>query len=75
MDIQMSEMNGYEATKAIRKEGIQTPVIALTAFAMVGDDKKCIEAGCDDYISKPIDTVKLSDVIGKYVKSEKSIPG
>ncbi|MBW8038806.1 MAG: response regulator [Planctomycetes bacterium] len=69
MDIMMPHMNGYEATQAIRKEGIKTPIIALTANAMKGDDKKCIEAGCDDYLAKPIDRRELLKTIGKYLAS------
>jgi len=67
MDIQMPHMNGYEATKALRKEGITTPIIALTANAMKGDDKKCIESGCDGYIAKPINQTQLVEAIGKYL--------
>jgi len=67
MDMMMPHMNGYEATKAIRKEGITTPIVALTANAMKGDDKKCIEAGCDEYIAKPIDRRELLRIIGKYL--------
>ena len=70
MDIQMSIMNGYEATEALRKEGISTPVIALTANAMKGDREKCITAGCDDYISKPIDQDELRRVLKKYLAAE-----
>jgi two-component system, sensor histidine kinase len=67
MDIQMPNMNGYEATQAIRKQGIKTPIIALTAYAMPGDDHKCIEAGCDDYLSKPLMYTKLVKTIFKYL--------
>jgi CheY-like chemotaxis protein/HPt (histidine-containing phosphotransfer) domain-containing protein len=67
MDIEMPNMNGYEATKAIRKEGLKTPIIALTAYAMKGDDEKCFAAGCDDYISKPIEHNKLLQTLSKYL--------
>ena len=67
MDIQMPHMNGYEATRAIRKEGITTPIVALTANAMKGDDKKCIDAGCDEYLSKPIDQRELLKMLDKYL--------
>ena len=55
---------------AIRKEGVETPIVALTANAMKGDDKKCIEAGCDDYLAKPIDRRELLKTIGKYLPSK-----
>ncbi|RKY09312.1 MAG: hypothetical protein DRP66_02580 [Planctomycetota bacterium] len=67
MDIQMPGMNGYEATEAIRKKGIQTPIIALTANAMKGDDKKCFDAGCDAYVSKPVERTKLHELMKKYI--------
>ena len=69
MDMMMPHMNGYEATRAIRKEGITTPIVALTANVMKGDDKKCLEAGCDDYLSKPLDRRELLKTIEKYLPS------
>ena len=75
MDIQMPEMNGYEATRALREKHICTPIIALTAHAMAGDKQKCREAGCDGYIAKPICLEELGEVIAKYlnpVSSESS---
>ena len=67
MDIQMPRMNGYEATEAIRRKGIRTPIIALTANAMKGDDKKCFDAGCDAYVSKPVNRTKLYELMKKYI--------
>ena len=67
MDIQMPNMNGYEATRAIRKKGITTPIVALTANAMKGDEQKCLEAGCDSYLAKPIDRKELLKMLDKYL--------
>ena len=64
---QLTEMNGYEAVRELRKQGITTPIVALTANAMKDDDKKCFEAGCDDYLAKPIDRRELLKIIGKYL--------
>jgi len=69
MDMQMPNLNGYEATKILRSKGIAAPIVALTANAMKGDDKKCLAVGCDDYISKPLDQARLIEVIGKYLVS------
>jgi signal transduction histidine kinase/HPt (histidine-containing phosphotransfer) domain-containing protein/ActR/RegA family two-component response regulator len=67
MDIQMPVMNGYEATENLRKEGVKTPIVAVTACAMKGDDEKCFSAGCSDYLSKPIDRKKLVETLSKYL--------
>jgi signal transduction histidine kinase/CheY-like chemotaxis protein len=70
MDIQMPNMDGYEATRALRQNRLKTPIIALTAYAMKGDDEKCISAGCSYYIAKPIDRETLLRVISKYLPSK-----
>ena len=66
MDIKMPLMSGYEATKIIRETNKEVIIIAQTAYALAGDKEKAIEAGCSDYISKPIDREKLLDMIGTY---------
>ena len=70
MDVQMPEMDGFEATRRIRQDlrMIQVPIIAMTANAMKGDREKCLEAGMNDYISKPIHIDELFSVLKKWVE-------
>lgn len=65
MDIQLPKMNGMAVTKKLRElpEFRHTPIIAITAFAMKGDRERVIEAGCDDYLPKPINTRELPEII------------
>jgi CheY-like chemotaxis protein len=66
MDIQMPEMDGYEATRQIRQFNKKVIIIAQTAYALNGDREKSIESGCNDYISKPIKKDSLLRLIEKH---------
>jgi CheY-like chemotaxis protein len=67
MDIQMPEMDGYTAAAFIRSEFKSSiPIIAMTAHAMAGEKEKCLKAGMDDYLSKPINEEMMYEMIGKY---------
>ena len=75
MDMQMPVMNGFEATEKIRQltEYKDTPIIALTAFAMKGDREKCLDAGATDYIPKPIDSQEFIEKVKYYTESKVSV--
>jgi CheY-like chemotaxis protein len=68
MDIKMPEMDGITATQVIRKLRPENgpKIVAITAFALEGDREKCLEAGMDDYIAKPVKTNELADILVKY---------
>jgi CheY-like chemotaxis protein len=72
MDVQMPVMNGYEATEAIRKienNGFRTPIIGLTAGVLLGEKEKCIDAGMDEYVSKPVVKETLENMFYKWLVS------
>ncbi len=68
MDIKMPEMNGYEATKEIRKKNKKVKIIAQTAYALQADKKKAFEAGCDAHLAKPVDRELLLRKINECLK-------
>ncbi len=68
MDINMPKLNGYEATKKIKDFNNQIIIIAQTAFAMSGEREKSLEAGCDDYVAKPINAPELLATMGKHMR-------
>ena len=73
MDIQISVMNGYEATQQIRQFNKKVVIIAQTAYGLSGDRDKAIKAGCDDYIAKPINKAALLSLIHKHFKEEPNV--
>jgi len=72
MDIQLPEMNGWEATMKIRENDTQIPIVAITAFSSDPTKRKSIDAGCNDFITKPINKSKLVQIINKHLKKEQN---
>ena len=70
MDMNMPELDGWDATRLIREQGVTVPVIALTAHAMQGDRERALEAGCTDYHTKPVELDKLLALIEKLLSDE-----
>ncbi len=69
MDIQMPVLNGYEAVRLLRQQGLITPIVALTASATKEEEARCLDAGCTGYLTKPIDRRKLDAVLAKHLVS------
>jgi two-component system, sensor histidine kinase len=68
MDIQMAQMNGLEATQKLRSAGYNKPIVALTAYAYPEERRRCIDAGCDDHLAKPIKRNELLELISSLAK-------
>jgi PAS domain S-box-containing protein len=69
MDMQMPNLDGYSATRQLRDEGFDGPIVALTANAMRNDRARCLEAGCSEYLPKPIDPVQLYRILGNLTQT------
>ena len=76
MDIQLPGMDGLSATKIIKEDPDlkDIPIVALTSFAMQGDEEKALAAGCTGYITKPIDTRKFLETVSQYLKDDNLAP-
>lgn len=74
MDWRMPEIDGIQCTRSIRdvdaKNGLHTPIVALTARAMQGDKEKCLAAGMDDYLAKPFTTAQLREVMARWIPNK-----
>lgn len=72
MDVQLiGNLSGLDVVRQLRQQGKTTPIIAVTAYAMVGDRERCIEAGCDDYMAKPLPIQRLVEIFAHYDKEKR----
>ena len=67
MDIGLPEMSGLEAVRAIRASGADTPIVAVTSRVMPGEREQALEAGCDDFVAKPIDDLQLVAIVDRLL--------
>ncbi len=74
MDMQMPVLDGFDAVQELRGEGYEGSIVALTAYAMKGDREKCLEVGCDDFVSKPIDVESFLALLARYVSPGSAPP-
>src|SRR5262249_47145522 len=75
MDLQLEgRVSGLDVVKQLRARGFKTPIVAVTAYAMVGDRERCIEAGCDSYLSKPLPVTELVELVHTYEEKYKQPP-
>jgi CheY-like chemotaxis protein len=69
MDMQMPEMDGYAATTSLRQAGYLRPIVALTSHSMNSERQRCLDVGCDEFMTKPIDRLVLLQVLGRFLPS------
>ena len=75
MDLQLEgRVSGLDVVRMLRERGFKTPIVAVTAYAMVGDRERCIEAGCDSYLSKPLPVAELVELVQTYERKAQSAP-